>query len=299
MRFSVAIYINPVSTGLGKKMLSNTREILDKDKNGATGGFDDRRAFGISGHGLFTSAPDVPSTEVFSTDGRAENDRVAMWREHFGRTALSVEIEPTEERPFEVCVTSCRLPGLHVLFGESSAARLTRTPELIADGNDDFILVVSLIGDIAVSTRGHVLSLREGDALLRRSNEVTVFESRSYGASLWLRIPCSILSPLIVDVDSATLRPISRQSEALKLLTRYTMALTKKYALTTSEVQRLVVSHVSDLAGLALGATGSGAACTAKSGGVPAGGLLTARPRFRSRCRRSSRWPVMGTQRSE
>jgi AraC-like DNA-binding protein len=276
LRLSAAIYIDLGSTGLDKKMIANAQKSHGNDENRAPRGFDDRGVFGLPGRGLLTSAPDAPVTESFSTDGLAENDRVAMWREHFGRTALRVEIEPTEERPFEARVTSRNLPGLHVLFGRSSAARLTRTPALIADGNDDFILVVSRAGDIAVSTPGRELSLREGDALLRRSDEVTVFESRSHGASLWLRIPRSILSSLIVDIDSATMRPIPRQSEALKLLTSYTMALTKEHAPATSEVQHLVVSYVSDLAGLALGATGD-AACMARIRGMPAARLQAAK----------------------
>jgi AraC-like DNA-binding protein len=274
MRPSMAIYIDVVSIGQGKKMQANAQKILDNDENRAPRGFDDRGVFGIPGRGLLASAPDAPSTESFSTDDLAENDRVAMWREHFGRRALRVECEPTGERPFEACVTSRSLPGLHVLFGRSSAARLTRTRELTADGNDDFILVVSRAGNIAVSARGRELSLREGDALLGRSDEVTVFESRSHSASLWLRIPRSILSSLLV--DDATMRPIPRQSEALKLLTSYTMALTREHALTTSELQHLVVSHVSDLAGLALGATAD-AACTARIRGLPAARLRAAK----------------------
>jgi AraC-like DNA-binding protein len=247
---------------------------LDDDENRAPQGFDARDVFGLPGRGFLTSAPEAPSTENFSTDDLAENDRVAMWREHFGRRALRVECEPTDERPFEACVTSVSLPGLHVSFGRSSAARLTRTRELIADGNDDFILVVSRAGNITVCTRGREWSLCEGDALLGRGDEVTVFESSSYSEALWLRIPRAILSSLIV--DGATMCHIPRQSEALRLLTSYTMALTREHALTSSELQHLVVSHVADLAGLALGATGD-AVCAAKIRGLPAARLRAAK----------------------
>ena len=71
---------------------------------------------------------------------------MAMWRECFGRMALRVEIEPTEERPFEGCLTSQTLPGLHLLLSKLPAARITRTRELIADGNDDFFFVVNRTG---------------------------------------------------------------------------------------------------------------------------------------------------------
>jgi AraC-like DNA-binding protein len=231
------------------------------------------------------SAPDDPSTDSFSTDDLPESGRVAMWREHFGRIALRVEIEPTEEGRFESCMTSRVLPGLHLLFSRLSAARITRTRELIADGNDDFFLVVNRAGNISVSARGREVLLREGDALLSSSDEVTVFERRSYGVSLLLRISRSILSS--VDVDGATMRVIPRQSEALKLLTSYTMALIGEHPLAAPPLQHLAVSHVSELVALTLGATRD-AACTAMVQGLPAARLRAAKSHIVENCGRRS-----------
>jgi AraC-like DNA-binding protein len=267
-------------------MTPSEQKIIGNDENRASQGFDDRGLLGESKDRsaqswlpdapAVMSAPHALSSERFSTDDLPAKDRVAMWREHFGRTALRVEIEPTEESSFEACVTSHILPGLHVLLAKLSAARITRTRELIADGNDDLILVVNRSGNIAVSGRGREVLLREGDALLRSSDEVTVFERRSHGDSLTFRIPRSILSSLVVDVDGAIMRLIPRQSEALKLLAGYTMALIDEHALATPRLQDLVVSHVSDLAALTLGATRD-AASTAKVRGMPAARLRAAK----------------------
>ncbi len=238
------------------------KKILSEDEDRASRGLEQRSLPGIADRTLpaegksapsclpatLTSAPSDASTIRFSTDHVPEKDRIAMWREHFGRTALRVEIEPIEEGPFEACVTSRILPGLHLLEGGLSAARLTRTRELISDGNDDLFLLV----------------IRTGS------------ERRTYGGSLALRIPRSILSSLIVDVDGATMRTIPRESGALKLLESYMKALIDEQALTAPELQHLVASHVSDLAALTLGATRD-AKSTARARGVPAARLRAAK----------------------
>jgi AraC-like DNA-binding protein len=271
------------------------RKNLGDDENRASRGFEERGLPGIPSRGLLgagkrrpprsclteapaiMSAPHASSMVSFSTDDLPEKDRVAMWREHFGRTAFRVEIEPiNEEGPFEASVTSRVLPGLHLLEGGVSAARLTRTRELIADGNDDLLLVANRTGSTTVSARGREVSLREGEAILRSSDEISVFERRSYGASLSLRIPRSILSSLVVDVDRATMCVIPRQSGALKLLTSYMKALIDERALATTELQHPIASHVSDLAALTLGAKRD-AESTAKVRGIPAARLRAAK----------------------
>jgi len=266
------------------------KKILSEDEDRASRGLEQRSLPGIADRTLpaegksapsclpatLTSAPSDASTIRFSTDHVPEKDRIAMWREHFGRTALRVEIEPIEEGPFEACVTSRILPGLHLLEGGLSAARLTRTRELISDGNDDLFLLVIRTGSVSISARDREVLLREGDGLLRSGDEVTVFERRTYGGSLALRIPRSILSSLIVDVDGATMRTIPRESGALKLLESYMKALIDEQALTAPGLQHLVASHVSDLAALTLGATRD-AESTARARGMPAARLRAAK----------------------
>src|SRR6267378_2323326 len=286
-----------------KIVTADPQKNLANDEKRAWRGFDASGPHGIPSSGLLgeskprsarswfpqasaiISAPHAPSADSFSTDDLPESGRVAMWREHFGRLALRVEIEPTEEGRFESCVTSRILPGLHVLFCRLSAARITRTRELIADGNDDFVLVVNRAGNISVAARGREVLLREGDALLSSSDEVTVFERCSDGASLLLRISRSILSSVDADVDGATMCVIPRQSEALKLLTSYTMALIGEHPLAAPPLQHLAVSHVSELVALTLGATRD-AACTAMVQGLPAARLRAAKSYVVENCGR-------------
>src|SRR6266702_698962 len=112
----------------------------------------------------------------FSTEDFPESERVAMLREHYGRTVLKAEIEGAEGMPFEARIESHILPDLHLLAGTLSAARITRTREQVADGNDDLALVVSRSGTIAVTSRGRETLLRPGEAVLTSSEDVTTFE---------------------------------------------------------------------------------------------------------------------------
>ena len=194
------------------------------------------------------------ATLSFSTEEFPERERLAMLREHYGRTVLKAEIEAAEGVPFEARIASHILPDLHLLAGTLSPARITRTREHTADGNDDLALVVSRTGTIAVTSRGRQTLLGQGEAVLTSSEDETTFERFSTGDSFSLRIPRSVLLPLVIDLDDAIMRPIPQDSGALRLLTAYAGTLMDESSLATSPLRELAVAHLHDLLALALGA---------------------------------------------
>lgn len=195
------------------------------------------------------------STLSFSTEQFPESQRLAMLREHYGRTVLRAEIEAAEGAVFEARIASHVLPDLHLLAGTLSAARITRTREQTADGNDDLALVFSRSGDIAVSSRGRDSLLRQGEAILTSSEDATTFERFATGDSFSLRIPRAVLLPLVVDIDDAVMRLVPRDSAPLRLLASYADALMDQNALATLPLRQLAVGHLHDLLALALGPT--------------------------------------------
>jgi len=106
-----------------------------------------------------------------------------------------------------------------------------------------------------VSGRGREVPLAPGDGVLISSDDVMVCDRLSYGESLSLRVPRPILSSIMAGVDDAVMRPISGQSETLKLLTCYAATLIDENALATPYLRNLAVNHVHDLIALALGRT--------------------------------------------
>lgn len=82
----------------------------------------------------------------FSTDFLPEEDRIAYWREHYGHVMLRVDLEPAKDLAFQACMTSLSLPGLQLVEGSSSPARISRTGIYLADGNDDAVLAINRRG---------------------------------------------------------------------------------------------------------------------------------------------------------
>jgi AraC-like DNA-binding protein len=189
----------------------------------------------------------------FSTAGIPEQDRVAVWREHLGKTVLKIGIEPARDAVFEASLVARALPGLQMSAGTMSAVRITRTRELLAaDSTDDFALVINRTGFAAASARGREVALREGDAVLMSSSEVASLDRYTHGGSLSLRIPRTILTSLALDADDAVMNLIPRDSEALALLTSYANALLGEQSLRSPDLRRTVVTHVHDLVALML-----------------------------------------------
>jgi AraC-like DNA-binding protein len=214
------------------------------------------------------------ATLRFTTEDIPGADRAARWRDHHASVALNVEIEPAQDHPFKACEVSRILPALHLMSLTMSAARLMRTR--VSDGNDEFSLLINRTGHLTVSGRGREVPLAPGDGVLIRSDDVMVCDRLSYGESLSLRVPRPVLSSIVVGVDEAVMRPISGQSETLKLLTRYAATLIAEDALATPYLRHLAVNHVHDLIALALGRT-RGVAEAANANGQRAARLHAAK----------------------
>jgi AraC-like DNA-binding protein len=220
--------------------------------------------------------PNGLATVSFSTDDLPEKDRATLWRDHYGQVVFKVEIEPAKELPFEAHAISRILPGLHLLQSAFSTARVARTRGFIADGNDEFALIINRTGAAMVSARGREMPLANGDAVLLSCDETATFHRACLGDAISLRVPRQLLSSLVNDIDNGVMRPIQWDSEALKLLTNYAAMQIDKNALAVPSLRQTVVNHVHDLMALTLGATRD-AADTASDGGLRAARLAAAK----------------------
>ncbi|MEH2499810.1 AraC-like DNA-binding protein [Bradyrhizobium sp. AZCC 1678] len=228
-----------------------------------------------NGKTCMTEATDF-ATIRFSTDDLPEEDRVSMWREHYGCTVLGVEIEPAEDALFQSSIVSRHLPGLNLVSGNMSAARVKRTRKFVADGNDDVALLVNCTGAAAIAAGEREVVLRERDAVLIRSDQVITFDRFVSGRSSLLRVPRSIISQLVSDIDEVSMRHITRKTDALRLLTGYAATLLDDNAVAATALLHLAVSHIHDLVALALGATRDHAGA-AQDRGVRAARLIAAK----------------------
>lgn len=188
----------------------------------------------------------------FSTADITEGERVQCWREHCDRLSLQLDIKPAHDIPFQACMMAKSLPGLQLMTGRMSPARISRSRESLSDGNDDLVMVVNRKGSLKVAAAGKELILGEHDAVLMASDEVTVLDRATSGQSVAFRVSRAALSSISLDIDQAILRVVPRQTEPLRLLAHYAEGLFADVPL-DPQFRNLAVSHVHDLIALAFG----------------------------------------------
>src|SRR3979411_1033491 len=93
--------------------------------------------------------PECSTTVRFSTADLPENLRGATWREHYSHTVLRADIDPGDDSSFDATVVSRTLPGLQLVSGRFTAARIVRTREMTADGNNALALRAHQTGTVA------------------------------------------------------------------------------------------------------------------------------------------------------
>nr|AWM06980.1 AraC family transcriptional regulator [Bradyrhizobium symbiodeficiens]QDF37333.1 helix-turn-helix domain-containing protein [Bradyrhizobium symbiodeficiens] len=191
-----------------------------------------------------------------STNEIPEGDRISMLRDFYCRGVLKAEVEAREGKPAAASFTSHVLPEAQLLIGGLCGARVIRTRQLVADGDDSLALIVNRSGVLGISERGYDLKLNAGEAVLTSAEDVTTFERFSLGSCFSLRVPRRVLAPMIVDVDDAVMRVMPEKSTGLRLLVDYAVTLVREEAFAAPDLRQLGVGHLHDLLALVLGATG-------------------------------------------
>ncbi|MPZ35827.1 MAG: hypothetical protein GEV13_33515 [Rhodospirillales bacterium] len=191
----------------------------------------------------------------FSTDDLPARHREAMFREFFGRAVMKLDLEPLSDDPFHADVTVRRIPGLDLVSSVVSPGRASRTPALVADGNDDVSLLICSSAGTAFQRRRET-RYGVGVAIVIMNAEPDTVCFPSGGRFLSLQMPRAALTPLVTDLDNAALLPpIPPSNETLQYLLNYIRFLQADGALGNPELARAAAIHVRDLAVLMLGAT--------------------------------------------
>lgn len=209
----------------------------------------------------------------FSTEDYPERDRVAVFREQFGRSQFGLDIAALPDVPFRMTSTMRPLPGAVITSNESNGVRVWRTREFLADGRDDLIMIMNLKGPSVVAQRGEEIVLNERSATLGTIGEFGgIVRPGTNHRSLIVNLPRAAIGPLMPNADDAVLRPIAPDSAALRLLIRYAGAALDIDLPLPVELQRSMVDHIYDLVVAAIGGTRD-AVAIAKGRGIPAARL--------------------------
>lgn len=197
---------------------------------------------------------DASNPQVFSTEYLPPSDRIAIWREVFGRQIVQLDMEQLDEAPLHYAAEFRSFDRVGVGLGTVSSISCERSSSLVSDANDDIVILVPLDGAVQVAQRGQEALVEQGGALVRRSDDPGKTWSTD-GAYLTLTMPEAQLSERLYDADRLTMTVLPKGTEALGLLTGYASLLARERIDHTDRTCRSVAEHLVDLTSLALGAT--------------------------------------------
>lgn len=192
----------------------------------------------------------------FSTAELPKRDRLATFREVFGRGVANMDITPLAEE----CRAEIELhmfPGASVMWGANSAHRFEKCRDL-GKSDDDCVLVWATSPGL-FRHLGKEITVGAGPAVLMSCADKASVENAFPIQHVTLKVPRAALEPRVVGLEDAFMHPIPAESDALRLLKSYLETLRTNCPASDIELRHAVVLHICDLITLALGATRDGA----------------------------------------
>jgi AraC-like DNA-binding protein len=222
------------------------------------------------GHDSRGESPGEPQAFHFSTDVYREHERVAAWREAFGRTLLNIDIAPRSADGFHASATLFRFADLGLIRASTSPVHQCNSKSLIT--NDDISFGGVLDGRWDASQLGRGEDLHPGDCVLLSNGDVGALTFPDECRYVVFSVPRSALAPLVPDIGALIARRVPASNPALRMLMRYVELGHEDHLAASPELQMTFTHHVCDLLALTLGATRD-AMELARTRGVPAARL--------------------------
>jgi AraC-like DNA-binding protein len=192
----------------------------------------------------------------FSTAAFPERNRAAMWRETLRNQIVSLDAVSLSDDP-RIDAVGLALPGLGVVACSATPARVTRTREIMRDGNDNIRLVIlkQAASSAPATHLGRDLTVEPGSAVVLSNCDFNAITFTAQSRYLAINFTRPTLRPLLRDFDTAVAHTIPNQVGALRLLASYVEALLADPVPPTDELRQLAIAHIYDLGALAMGAT--------------------------------------------
>jgi AraC-like DNA-binding protein len=185
---------------------------------------------------------------VMSTDMLPERERFDAWRESFALRLVRVDVTTPDRAAFRAAMGMLPLDRLSLVTCNVSAVGLTRTKQLVHDGNDDLCLVICTTGTARLQFGDTVLTLEPGDATIVPSYRIGGVTTTAETATLSLRLPRALLRELIGPREPPSLRLIPRHDPRLRLLLNYARQLATAGDPLQLSTARLAGRHLAELA---------------------------------------------------
>ncbi len=192
----------------------------------------------------------------FTTDALPERDRLAIWSETFGRHVVKMQFAPVGTEPYSQSAVLRTLPALSLVSASCTGFRATRTKELIADGNDDMVLVVNVTGTSQYSRMGRDTALGPDDGILLSSADEGSTTYPGPSRHFFIAVPRQAIAAIVKCPEDIVGRPLPR-TEELRLLGAYVQS-TDNLTLSSPRSAAAFGTHLQDLLALAISPTPDG-----------------------------------------
>jgi AraC-like DNA-binding protein len=204
----------------------------------------------------------------FTSDEVAPSYAFDMWRDILTRKLMRVAVDSLTDRPFQAEAMLRSQAGLTIALGDIGPNVSHHTRDIVADDNDDLMLMANTHGKFISYSGGSDLELGVGDATVVSCAEIGRYVRPEPGRLLCLRVPRQALAALAPDPEEHIGQLIPASHGPLRLLMSYAGALWNRDSLTMDpQVSRFVVDHLHDLFALTLDARGDGAELAKARGG--------------------------------
>jgi AraC-like DNA-binding protein len=191
----------------------------------------------------------------FSAEALPERERIEMWRDFYGPLVAKLDVEPLSEGPLTFEADARVMPDLTLARLTSSPVRLERKIKHLVGGDDRVCLAVALSGGGWLRHLGRELTRPAASAYLcSHSDPLDAVSGQGISSFINISLPRRVLAASVPQFEIHFMRPISPDSEALRLLTAYLKVLEQEN-FEDRDLCRVVVGHVHELVALALGAT--------------------------------------------
>ncbi|HLI99257.1 MAG TPA: helix-turn-helix transcriptional regulator [Bradyrhizobium sp.] len=201
---------------------------------------------------MFGESTDGSAFE-FSTDRLPEQDRVRIWCDVVARQGMRIESQPLPGSTLKVDIRGYAWPGIMIARAHLSGLRDERTPELLADGEDNISIIINLAGPVTIKARSNENYLNAGEGFAISALEPSVFTRPTPGSVIGLSLPRQALTSRVRNLDAVLMRVIPAKSEPLQILKAYVGFLLDYKGPTTEEVRRSIATHLYQLVAHALG----------------------------------------------
>ena len=196
-----------------------------------------------------------PSVLRFSTEDVPLKNRTAVSSEVFARLHVNAEIKPLGAAAYRARFEQQSWSSVSLLFAQTDPVSLTRTAELVGDGNDDFRLAWTESAPAQFTSLGVAEQIDAGEPMLLFNGAVGKLSYLATSRVNAIRIGYDALTAAVRGLEAHPIRKIAPDAPALQLLMRYVELLREEGPGEDPVLAHRASQHVIDLCALALGPT--------------------------------------------